>query len=183
MDSFPMVADDTDDPDLRRIYERIREANGSIGNLYRVLGTAPAMLEAWIDFAWKLRFDTEADRGIRELAILRIAQLTRAEYEWRAHWKAALGVGVPEAKLRAVSDWRTSEALSPEERLVLEMAEELTTSTTLSSGTLERMRATFGDRQTVELVLTAAFYSCVSRVVKGLAVAPEALDPAVPALP
>ena len=183
MDSFPMVADDTDDPDLIRIYERIRQANGSIGNLYRVLGNAPAMLEAWIDFAWKLRFDVVADRGRRELAILRIAQLTQAEYEWRAHWKAALGVGVPEEKLRAVSDWRSSDVLSAEERLVLEMAEELTTTTTLSAPTLARMRETFGDGQTVELVLTAAFYSCVSRVVKGLAVAAEAVDPSVPALP
>jgi len=183
MDSFPMVTDDTDDPDLIRVYERIRQANGSIGNLYRVLGNAPAMLEAWIDFAWRLRFDVAADRGRRELAILRIAQLTQAEYEWRAHWRAALGVGVPEEKLRAVADWRSSDVLSEEERLVLEMAEELTTTTTLAEGTLARMRTAFGAPQTVELVLTAAFYSCVSRVVKGLAVAAEPADPGVPALP
>src|ERR1700730_7435709 len=132
MDSIPMVAGDTDDPDLARIYERIRQANGSIGNLYRVLGNAPAMLEAWIDFAWTLRFGPGADRGLRELAILRIAQLTQAEYEWRAHWKAALGVGVPEEKLRAVAAWPAGGVLSDEEGLVVEMAGELTTTTTLA---------------------------------------------------
>jgi AhpD family alkylhydroperoxidase len=183
MDSIPMVADDTDDADLIRVYERIRQANGSIGNLYRVLGNAPVMLEAWIDFAWKLRFDVAADRGRRELAILRVAQLTQAEYEWQAHWKAALAVGVPEDKLRAVSAWRDSSALSPAERLVIEMAEELTMTTTLAPGTLGRLRGVFGDRQTVELVLTVAFYSCVSRVVKGLAVPAEPADPEVPSLP
>jgi 4-carboxymuconolactone decarboxylase len=183
MDSIPMVGDDTDDPDLIAVYERIRQAQGSIGNLYRVLANAPAMLGAWIDFAWTLRFAPAADRGLRELAILRIAQLTEAEYEWRAHWKAALGVGLPEEKLLAVSAWRESGVLSDEERLVLEMAEELTTTTTLSGPLMARLRAVFGDQQAVELVLTAAFYSCVSRVVKGLAVPSEPADPSVPALP
>jgi alkylhydroperoxidase family enzyme len=177
------TVDDPTDPELLPTYERIQDAMGSVCNLYRTLGHAPAMLESWIDFAWRLRFDVAADRGMRELAILRISQLTQTNYEWHGHWGLARAVGVPEDKLLAVADWRASEVLTEDERLMIEMAEELTITTTLAPDTLGRMEHTFGERQTVELVLTAAFYSCVARVVKGLAVAPEIPDPTVPPLP
>jgi 4-carboxymuconolactone decarboxylase len=180
--SLPLVGDDTSDPDLGSIYQRVREANGSIGNLYRLLAHSPKLLGAWIDFAWTLRFDVESDRQLRELMIVRVAHLTQAEYEWNAHWKVALAVGVPEAKLRALQHWRDSEEFSPEERLALEMTEELTMTTDLAGETLGRVRSAFGDTQAVELVLTAAFYSCVSRVTKGLSVPLEPADPVVPAL-
>jgi alkylhydroperoxidase family enzyme len=87
------TVDEAIDPELRQTYERIREAQRAVGNLYRMLAHAPAMLEIWIDFAWRLRFDVDVDRGLRELAILRVAQLTQATYEWQAHWKAAISVG------------------------------------------------------------------------------------------
>ena len=170
MDGMPLVGSDTTDPTLQRVFERVQGAHGRINNLYQILANAPTMLEAWIDFAWTLRADAKSDRALRELMIMRVAQLSEADYEWQAHWPMALESGVTEEKLDGLAEWEQSDRYSAEERLVLMIAEELTVTGALKPRTLADVRGHFGEEQTVELVLTAAFYSCVSRVLLGLGV-------------
>jgi alkylhydroperoxidase family enzyme len=181
--TLPLVGDDTTDPTLSAVYDRIRTANGSISNLYRTLANAPDMLEAWIEFAWKLRFGPSADRLLREVGIMKVAHLTQAPYEWAAHWKLSVSLGLDEAKLAAIPTWEESDLFTPEEELVLEVATELTRGGHLDEATLARVQGTFGDAQTVELVLTIAFYSCVARVLEGLHVPQEPAAPGQPPLP
>jgi len=181
--TLPLVGDDTTDPTLQRVYDRIRTANGHVANLYRTLGNAPDMLEAWIDFAWKLRFAPSSDRLLREVGIMKVAHLTQSPYEWASHWRQCRELGMDVAKLRAIPVWEESDLFSPEEELVLELATELTRGGHLDAGTLARLQATCGDAQTVELVLTISFYSCVSRVLAGLHVPLEPGDTGADPLP
>ncbi len=176
MDGMPLVGNDTTDPTLRRVFDKVLDARGSLNNLYQVLANAPVMLEAWIEFAWTLRADAVSDRALRELMILRVAQLSDADYEWGAHAPMAAEAGVSEEQLEQLGHWRDAGVYDEQERLVLTIADELTETVELRPETLEEVRRTFGDQQTVELVLTAAFYSCVSRVLRGLAVPLESGD-------
>jgi len=59
--------------------KRIRELNGEFLNLYRVLGHHANLLSAWIEFAYTLRRDCTTARTLRELMILRGAQLEGSE--------------------------------------------------------------------------------------------------------
>jgi alkylhydroperoxidase family enzyme len=182
--TLPLVGDDdAADATLQRTYERIRIANGGISNLYRTLANAPDMLEAWIEFAWKLRFAPATDRLLREVGIMKVAHLTQAPYEWAAHWRLSMSLGMDEGKLADIPTWEESDRFSPEEELVLEAATELTRGGHLDDATLSRLQATFGDAQTVELVLTIAFYSCVARVLEGLHVPQEPVAAGQPPLP
>jgi alkylhydroperoxidase family enzyme len=147
-----------------------------------MLANAPDLLAAWVDFAWTLRAVPESDRGLRELAIMRVAQLTGSEYEWQAHWAMATGAGVPVEKLTALGDWRRSGVYSDDERLVLEAAESLTETGDLDATARRQLLGRFGEQQTVEVVLTIAFYSCVRRVLGGLGGPLDERDETVPGL-
>lgn len=81
------------DPAVAEGYERLREA----------LWRAPAL-----------------DAGVRELAILRTAQLAGSEYVWHQHVAIARAAGVPDDAIREIAHWESTELVrySPLERRV-----------------------------------------------------------------
>jgi 4-carboxymuconolactone decarboxylase len=178
MPELPLLSGDDDR--LRAVHARAVDGFGQWPNLYATLANAPDLLAAWVDFAWTLRAAPDSDRGLRELAIMRVAQLTGSDYEWQAHWAMAIEAGVPAEKLTTLADWRDAGAFSTDERLVLGAAESLTDSGDLSVAERRQLVTTFGHQQTVELVLTIAFYSCVRRVLGGLGVPADERDEHAP---
>lgn len=175
------VPSEADDPGLARVFDVFRKADRDVPVLYRTLGNAPAMLDAWTNLAWPLRHDAKSDRGLRELIVMRVAQLTDAPFEWLAHWEMAVKHGIAREQLTALGAWESSERYSDEQRAVLAMTDELTKDLEVSDATWERLTARFEPGEVVELLLTASFYSCVSRVLRALGLA-EDVDPADPRL-
>jgi alkylhydroperoxidase family enzyme len=131
------------------------------------------MLQGWIGFAWSLRNDAETDRGLRELAIMRIAQLTSAPYEWEAHSRMAERSGISRDQLAGLKDWESGELFSDEQRLILSLTDDLTNALTVSDETWTALMAAYSPSDVVELVLTVAFYSCVSRVLGAFQLVPD----------
>jgi AhpD family alkylhydroperoxidase len=183
MSRVELPGDDTTNPELIPVFTHIRESVGGIPNLYRALANAPALLEAWIGFAWSLRADAGVSRALRELAILRVAHLNRADYVWRSHWRLALAAGVREYQLAELSGWSTSDRFSDAERSVLQMTDELTGSARISDASWTALRRSFDEQEAVELVLTVSFYSCAARLTNGLEVPIEADNLRWPAVP
>lgn len=182
MPDLPLLSGPEDDERLRAVHARVTEGMGQWPNLYATLANAPDLLDAWVEFAWALRALPESDRTLRELAIMRVAQLTASEYEWQAHWAMATECGVPAEKLTGLAGWRRSGIFTADERLVLDAVEALTDRGELGADQRSGLVARFGAQQTVELVLTMSFYSCVSRVLGGLGVPRDQRDEEGPAL-
>lgn len=177
MPELPLLSGDDDR--LGALHARAVDGFGRWPNLYAMLANAPDLLGAWVDFAWTLRAVPDSDRALRELAIMRVAQLAGSDYEWQAHWDMAIEAGVPAEKLTTLAGWREAGAFSTDERLVLGAAESLTVAGELSVAERSQLVAAFGPQQTVELVLTIAFYACVRLVLGGLGVpADEREEPA-----
>src|ERR687891_2462639 len=65
--------------------KRLEELWGTPPNLYKALANHPRLVAAWTEFSKTLRHDTRTPRALRELVILRGAQLMRSEYEWAQH--------------------------------------------------------------------------------------------------
>jgi alkylhydroperoxidase family enzyme len=172
-----------EDEQLAAVYAKVQASVGGLPKLYQALANSPAILEGWIEFAWSLRADAESDRGLRELAILRVAQLTGSEYVWRSHWRQALKAGVGESKLHALQDWSAAGLYTEVERAVLAMTDELTTSAAVDDTTWAAVGAALDDRQAVELVMTISWYSCVARTAAALGVPLEDHHARVPGLP
>jgi alkylhydroperoxidase family enzyme len=171
MPRVPLVPDDSTDPVLAPVFDVFRKAGRDVPELYRALGNAPRLLQAWVDFAWPLRNDATTPRALRELAILRVAQLTSADYEWRAHLPMALRSGVTPEQVDELSTWQDSERFGPEEHEVLRFVDELTRDLEAGDDTMAALLARWSPAEVVELVLTVSFYSCVSRVLRGLGLA------------
>jgi 4-carboxymuconolactone decarboxylase len=164
----PLVDVETEDPIVRKAFDRSLRAAGRVGNLYRVLAHSPVLLERWTGFAWALRSEPEVSRALRELSILRLSQLTGSRYQWDQHHPMALDAGATPEQIAALGDWSASDEFDADERLVLKMTDELTRTCELEHSTREALVERFGERGCVELVVTAAFYSCVSRILLGL---------------
>jgi len=175
------VPEAADDPGLARVFDVFRDAGRDVPVLYRTLGNAPAMLDAWTNLAWPLRHDATSDRGLRELIVMRVAQLTDAPFEWLAHWEMAVKHGITTEQLTALGGWTSTELFTDEQRDILAMTDELTGDLQVTDATWGRLTARFDAGEVVELLLTASFYSCVSRVLRALALADD-VDPDDPRL-
>lgn len=168
MSRIPLI-DDNADPRIAPVYDALRSGgHAGFPNLYRALGHAPAMLQAWTGFAWPLRNAAKTPRALRELMILRGAQIMGADYEWTHHAPMARAAGVSQEKIDALSGWRAAGVYSPEERAVLRLADEITQGPGASAEAITEARAFFDDGGIVELVLTSSFYACVGRVLHSL---------------
>ncbi len=166
------VAPDIEDPALDEVFAPFRARGRDLPMLYRTLANAPAMLRAWTALAWPLRSDASTPRGLRELVIMRVAQLTAAEAEWLAHWPMAVHHGVTDDQLAALSNWHDSDLFDDDERAVLQFTDELTTDVEASEAAFKALADRFDAGAVVELTLTAAFYNCVSRVLRTLGLGP-----------
>ena len=163
-----------DHPVLNRVFDGFRERGRDVPRLYRILGNAPAMLDAWVGMAWPLRSEPETARGLRELLIMRTALATRSSFEWQAHWPAALRAGVTEDQLAALGDWGSSSEFSAAEQSALLCTDEIVLDGGASPGSVAGLREHFSAGECVELILTASFYVCVSRTLQSLGIEADA---------
>lgn len=164
-----MVSTDPTDPALKAMFDEVRARGVQVPNLYRVLGLSPPLLRAWLDFAWPLRLHARTPRKVRELLILRGAQVSETEYEWVHHVQMALAAGVTQAQIDALAVWEHSALFTRQEKAVIRLAEELTRGPSASPGCIDSLKQQgFGDADLVELVLTGSFYVCVSRFLKSM---------------
>ncbi len=170
MPRLPLIPLEPDDPELAAMFSEVRDRGWKVPNLYRVIGHSPAMLRAWLDLAWPLRLQASSDRRIRELLILRGAQVSGTRYEWVHHVPMALAAGVTQAKIDALDDqWGDSTLFDERERAVLRLADEVTRGPGASAACIEGLRQHgFSDAEVIELTLTASFYVCVSRVLQSM---------------
>ena len=157
--------------------KRLEELWGTPPNLYRGLANHPALVAAWTEFSKTLRYDTRTPRPLRELVILRGAQLMKSEYEWAQHLKMARKAGVSEAQIAALANWRASADFSPAEKAALALAEAVSEGHVGDEVYAEAMKH-FDHHDYVELSLVAAFYAMVARMLDamGIQLEPESRE-------
>ncbi|MFT3802015.1 MAG: carboxymuconolactone decarboxylase family protein [Burkholderiaceae bacterium] len=171
MSRLPMIPDNPDDPALSEMFAEVRARGVALPNLYRVIGHAPPMLRAWLDFAWPLRLEAKTSRRIRELLILRGAQVSGTHYEWVHHEAMGLAAGVTREQIDALDDWQQSALFDDQEKAVLRLADEVTRGPAASAECIEALkRQGFDAADIVELTLTASFYVCVARFLQSMEV-------------
>jgi 4-carboxymuconolactone decarboxylase len=149
--------------------KRLDELWGTPPNLYRRLANHPRLVAAWTEFARAVRHDSGTPRELRELLILRGAQLMGSEYEWAHHLGMARKSGVRESQIAALSGWRASGAFDAREKAALALAEAVTQGKVGNDVYEEAMRH-FDHQDFVELSLTAAFYAMVGRMLDAMGV-------------
>lgn len=170
MARVPLIGEE-DRPELQALIARIKaERGGRLLNLYRALLNSPPVAEGWLGLFTAIRQQGRLDAASRELAILRVAILTRAEYEYRAHVPHALRAGIPQEKIDALGEWQVCPLFNEAERAVLAYTDAMTQRVEVPEGIAAAVRRCFGDRELVELTAAIAGYNLVSRVLVALAI-------------
>jgi len=154
------------DPVLQK---RLEELWGRPVNLYRALGNHPPLAAAWTEFANAIRHESRTPRVLRELMILRTAQIARSEYEWAQHLKMARKAGVREEQIAALAGWRASSLFDAKERAALALTEAVM-ALNVTDEVHAEVKKHFSDAEFVELSLTAGFYALVSRMLDAMRV-------------
>ena len=152
--------------------QRLSELGGKPLNLYRMLANNQDLLSAWLEFAYALRSKCSTSRQLRELMILRGAQIAKSDYEWVQHLRMAKESGLVQEKIDQLENWKDSSLYSSEEQAVLQLMEEVMVGK-VSDELSKRIKNQFSDSEHVELILTASFYAMVPRVLDGLSVPME----------
>ena len=149
--------------------KRLEALWGTPPNLYRALANHPRLIAAWNEFSKMLRHDTRTPRALRELVILRAAQLMRSEYEWAQHLPMARKAGVREAQINALARWPASGEFDEREKAALALGEAVTQGQVSDEVYAQVMRH-FDHHDYVELAAVAAFYAMVGRMLDAMAV-------------
>ncbi len=161
--------------EVKQEFARLRAARGSgPGHLYELLAHSPKLMQRWGALAETLRgFDQDSsvslDARSRELAIIQVARVSGADYEWAAHLPLARRAGVSEEQVQALLRDDPG-PFSRKERALLAYAAESTRRVNVSNSTFAALREQFDDRQILELTVLVGFYNCVARVLEGLAI-------------
>jgi AhpD family alkylhydroperoxidase len=132
----------------------------------------PTMI-GWGAFEWWHEHAHRVDERLKDLAATRVA--TRVGCEFCIDIASALGrkAGVTEAQLRDFHNYRTSPEFSPEERVVMEYADELTKEPVQVPDELfARLREHFDEAQIVELTAAIAIENFRARFNNALGIPP-----------
>ena len=154
--------------ELQPLVQRIKAERGSVLHLYQMLLHSPALTEGWLGFMSAVRQQLDLPGALRELVIMRVAQLNGAPYEAQQHEPIALKEGVTQAQLAALPQWAESDAFDALQRAVLQLCDTMTQEVQVPRATLQAVQQHLGNQQTVELVATVASYNMVSRFLEAL---------------
>ena len=174
MTRLPILPKEAGDEVTAEVFETFAREGRDPIVLYRVLAHSPLMLRAYAGLARGLRYEAQTPRALRELMILRTAQLTDSRYEWAHHRKMAHDAGVADAKVAGLAQWRESPHFDETERAALGAVEGIH-AVALDDDAFAALERAVGADATIELVLLASFYESVARMIQalGLEVEPE----------
>lgn len=161
---------DPNKPETRELVERIVKERGSVLHLYQMLLHSGPVAEGWLNYLTAIRHKCSLNGAIRELVIVRVAQLNGAQYEADQHIPIALKEGVTQQQIDELEDWRNSTSFNATERNVLELTDQMTTKVKVDKGTIDALSSDFNHQELVELVATVAAYNMVSRFLEAFGI-------------
>ena len=151
-------------PELADLIATIKsERGGKLLHLYQALLNSPPVAEGWLKLFTAIRQKTKLAGRYRELAILRVALLNGADYEYRAHVPFALSEGASREQIDALPGWQVSALFDERERVVLAYTDCMTRGIRVPDPIFGELRRRFDDREVVELTATIGGYNLVSR--------------------
>jgi len=173
MARVPLVQDDDEAARATGIFDTFKDEGRPPSDIFRALANVPGLMKAHRALPTALRAREHCPPRLRELAVLRLAQLAGSAYEWSHHRPMALAAGVTADQAAALSGWRASPAFTPAERLVL-TATEAVHAMAVTSELFDELEGALGQPGAIELIVVVSQYEAVARIIQALGVEVEA---------
>lgn len=161
---------DTAGPQTRELVERITRERGSVLHLYAMLLHSGPVAEGWLCYLTAIRHECALPGALRELVIMRVAQLNGAPYEAEQHAPIALREGVTRAQIDALGQWPDSDLFDGTQRAVLAYCDAMTREVHVPGDVFAAVRGTLDNRNLVELTATIGAYNMVSRFLEAMGI-------------
>ncbi len=146
-------------------------------NVFRMAANAPASFQPLINFAMSILLRSEFDKRKREIAVLRVAHVTRSNYEWTQHVRVAKSVGITDDEITRVAVNGPVTQLDAEGNLLCRVADEISRDVRLSDEALAAILERYGVRQSTELILCVSYFNMLSRFLESTRVELEPGSP------
>jgi alkylhydroperoxidase family enzyme len=135
-------------------------------NVFRMMAATPASFQPFVDLAMSILFGSDFDAHKREIAVLRVAHVTRSQYEWVQHLTVAGRLGVSDAEIKAIAVDGPVTGLDEEGNLLCRVADEVSRDVRLSDQALAQILERYGPRQAAELILCCSYFNMLSRLLE-----------------
>ena len=156
-------------PELAAQEAQILQARGRISELYQVLLNSPAIAHGWEQMLSAVRNKNSLPAELRELVIVRVAVLNKADFEYQAHVPIALKAGATQSMIDAVTDAAYLEAmparsgLTDAQQVALLLTDTMTRDIVVPDSLFAEVKKHFNEQGQIDLVATIAAYNMVSR--------------------
>ena len=154
--------------ELAALEAKILQERGNISPLYQILLNAPEIAQGWEALLTAIRNRNSLSPAIREMIILRVAVLNRANYEFDAHAPHASKAGMSQEKIESLKDSKISDVFDEKECLILRLTDVMTQDIQVPDTVFDQVRPYFNDQEILELVATISAYNMVSRLLNAL---------------
>jgi alkylhydroperoxidase family enzyme len=165
---LPPLPDPPTDPILIALQEDTRSRGGEVINLHLTMGHAPKIAKARRSLSGALRREAATPRILRELAIVRTAQIVRSDYELNQHLPMALKVGLTQQQLDELPTWRDSSAFDERQRALLAFVEQLLDGGDVDDPTYAAFARHFSPQEIIEISVTATNYYATGLLTRAL---------------
>lgn len=135
-------------------------------NLFTTLARHPKLFKRWSVFANHILFKSTLDAQDRELAILRIAWLTQANYEWGQHILIARQCGLSDAIIKRVKLGADAAEWTAHERSLLTAVDQLHEQCEIREACWGELRKRYDEQQILDLIFTVGNYRLLAGFMK-----------------
>ena len=161
---LPYVDEAKAPQNIREILERTKVKI----NVFRMICNSEAMAKPFARFANTLLTSIKLDAKLREIAILRVAELSHSVYEWTQHLPIAADCGVTAEQVAAIANWERAKCFNELERLVLRLTDDVTRNVKGRKETIAALAEKLSPEEIVELILSIGFWGLIARLLETL---------------
>jgi alkylhydroperoxidase family enzyme len=148
-----------------------RDANRPKGlNALGTLAHHPELTTAFHTFNGHVLFGTTLTMRQRELLVLRVATLRRAEYEWTQHVVLAGDAGISAVEVGRIVEGADADGWTPLEAALLRAVDELLADAEVGDATWATLADHLDTEQLMDLVFTVGAYEIVAMAFKSFGV-------------
>lgn len=147
-----------------------RRRNGEIYHVYSTVANHEELAKAWLVFGTHILRNSTLPPREREIAILRIGWLCRAEYEWGHHVPIGKEAGLTDAEITRIKEGAAARGWTAHESAILRAVDELHEDAMITDATWAELSKTYNKKQLMDLVFTVGQYNLVSMALNSFGV-------------
>ena len=171
---LPSVTEKPSDPATAVTFDMIRARGGQIINLHLTLGHGGKIFQARQMLTYALRFDAVTPRRIRELTIMRVAQMTDSHYEWAQHLPIARACGYTQAQLDGLATWEQPGLFDEKDRAVIAfVSQTVGRNGNVDNAVFAELKRLYTPQEIIEIAVTATQYVTTGLLTRSLQIQPE----------